>query len=233
MTASQQSPRAADAWVVVPAFNESAAIGGTLADLRRFFSSIVVVDDCSADDTAEIAARAGAHVCRHPVNLGQGAALQTGIDYALARGAEIVITFDADGQHRPEDALAMAEALTRGAADVVLSSRFLGDAPGMPALKRLVLVLAVAFTRLTTGLAVTDTHNGLRAFSRPAATAFRIRQNRMAHASEILAEIARLRLRWIELPAVVRYTDYSIAKGQRLVGATEILKDLLIRKLRS
>src|SRR4051812_386856 len=172
-------------WLVIPAYNEAKVISETLRSARTVFHNIVVVDDCSTDATGPLSLAAGAHVCRHPINLGQGAALQTGIDYALARGAEVIVTFDADGQHQPADARRMVETLDRLGCDVVLASRFRGVAHGISGLRRAVLQLATRYTRLTTGLAVTDTHNGLRAFSRSAAQAVRIRQNRMAHASEI------------------------------------------------
>jgi len=195
------------------------------------FENVVVVDDCSNDDTWSIAARAGAHVCRHPVNLGQGAALQTGIDYALAQGADHIVTFDADGQHRPIDAISMLDTLEREGCDVVLGSRFLGEAEGISQRKRRFLQLATWYTRMTTGLSVTDTHNGLRALSRRAATTIRLEQNRMAHASEILEEIARHRLSYVEVPCKIIYTSYSKAKGQRMSGAFAILFDLYIRRL--
>ena len=221
------------AWIVMAAFNEGPVIENTIRDVRRLFANVVVVDDCSRDSTAILARRAGAHVCRHPVNLGQGAGLQTGIRYALAKGAAYIVTFDADGQHQPEDAKMMVGLLADDRCDIVLSSRFRGSAENIPRKKRWLLAAAIWFTRITTGLPVTDTHNGLRAVSRRAAQALRIRQNRMAHASEILEEIARSKLRWLEVPGTIRYTAYSINKGQKLSGAMEILKDLLFRKLRS
>lgn len=220
-------------WVIIPAYNESQVIASVLRDVKKVFANVVVVDDHSHDSTSDVARNAGAHVCRHPVNLGQGAALQTGIAYALAQGAQVLVTFDADGQHRPEDAARMVDTLIAGDYEVVLSSRFKGGAVGMPAVKRKVLQLATWFTRVTSGLAVTDTHNGLRVMSRAAAERIHIHHNRMAHASEILEEIGRLKLRWTEVPGTVRYTAYSIAKGQRVSGALEILKDLYCRKLRS
>ena len=229
--AGQDSLRKRTAWLVVPAYNEARVISDTLAAARRHFENIIVVDDCSGDETGEIALASGAHVCRHPINLGQGAALQTGIDYALARGAECVVTFDADGQHQPADACRLVETLQREGCDVVLASRFLGNAEGIPPARRLLLKLATLYTRAATGLAVTDTHNGLRAFSRVAARAIRIRQNRMAHASEILELIGELRLRYVEIGCDIKYTDYSRAKGQRMSGAIAILLDLHMRRL--
>lgn len=218
-------------WVVVPAYNESTVIAATVHDLRQCFTDIVVVDDFSADGTGPIALAAGAHLVRHAVNLGQGAALATGIAYALRQGAEAVVTFDADGQHAVADARAMVARLNAGDVDVVLGSRFLGHAPGISTGRRALLRLAVLFTRATTGLAVTDAHNGLRVLSRRAAETIRIRQNRMAHASEILEQIAGRRLRVAEMACTIAYTDYSRAKGQRWTGVFSILGDLLTRRL--
>lgn len=218
-------------WLVVPAFNEGTVVGETIAAARKHFANIVVVDDCSSDQTSDNAFNAGATVCRHPVNLGQGAALQTGIDYALSQGADCIVTFDADGQHRPIDAIGMVDIIARDNLDVVLASRFLGQTVGMRTSKRLLLKLATLYTRATTGLNITDTHNGLRAFSANAARKVRIRQNRMAHASEILELIGKMNLRYVEAPCTIIYTDYSKAKGQRMIGAVSILKDLLVRRM--
>jgi len=218
-------------WLVIPAYNEAKVISDTLRSARAVSRKIVVVDDCSTDATGQLALEAGAHVCRHPINLGQGAALQTGIDHALAQGAEVIVTFDADGQHQPADARRMVETLDQLGCDVVLASRFRGAAEGISGVRRTILRLATWYTRLTTGLAVTDTHNGLRAFSRNAARALRIRQNRMAHASEILEAIGRLKLQYVEVPCTITYTEYSRAKGQRLSGAFAILTDLYLRRL--
>ena len=218
-------------WVICAAYNEAAMIGRVVSELRRAGYRTVVVDDGSADATGPIAAAAGAHVVTHPLNLGQGAALQTGIDYALSRGAEVLVTFDADGQHRVADIRRLVEALARERAAFALGSRFLGEAQDLPPLRRLILRAATVFTRLTTGLRLTDSHNGLRALTRQGAAAIRLRQNRMAHASEILAEIARSRLPYVEVPVSIEYTAYSLAKGQRLSDSVLILLDLLAQGL--
>ena len=218
-------------WVICAAYNEAAMIGRVVSELRRAGYRTVVVDDGSADATGPIAAAAGAHVVTHPLNLGQGAALQTGIDYALSRGAEVLVTFDADGQHRVADIRRLVEALARERAAFALGSRFLGEAQDLPPLRRLILRAATVFTRLTTGLRLTDSHHGLRALTRQGAAAIRLRQNRMAHASEILAEIARSRLPYVEVPVSIEYTAYSLAKGQRLSDSVLILLDLLAQGL--
>jgi glycosyltransferase involved in cell wall biosynthesis len=220
-----------DAWVVIAAYNEGRAIGRVLAELTALPYRVVVVDDGSNDATAGIAAHAGAEVLRHPINLGQGAALQTGIDYALLRGASHLVTFDADGQHRVEDIAALLAALATHDADFALGSRFRGAAVDLPPLRRLMLRAATLFTRATTGLDVTDAHNGLRAMTRRGAARIRLRQNRMAHASEILHQIAASGLRYVEVPVTIQYSRYSLAKGQRASEFLVILLDLFARRL--
>jgi len=221
--------------IVIAAFNEAAVIGRVVALLRAAGWSVVVIDDGSRDATGPQAEAAGATVLRHPVNLGQGAALRTAFAFVLSRtDAEFIVTYDADGQHTPEQVLPMLEPLRDGSADVTLGSRFLqeADAAGIPASRRLLLRAATALARRTTGLALTDTHNGLRGFTRSALQRMVLQQDRMAHASEIQHEIARLRLRYVEVPVRVSYTEYSLAKGQRFLSAVSVLWDLVIAKLR-
>lgn len=218
-------------WVICAAYNEARTIAGVVAELRRAAYQVVVVDDGSSDATRHLAAEAGANVVTHPINLGQGAALQTGIEYALAQGADVLVTFDADGQHRVCDIAQLVEALSHEQADFALGSRFLGQTYNLPWLRRWVLQAATVFTRFTTGLRLTDSHNGLRALTRRGACAIRLRQNRMAHASEIVSEIARSRLPYVEVPVTIEYTAYSLAKGQRLGDSVMILLDLFAREL--
>jgi glycosyltransferase involved in cell wall biosynthesis len=218
-------------WVVVAAYNEATVIARAVGDLPRLGYNVVVVDDGSADGTAAAAAAAGVSVVKHPINLGQGAALQTGIEFALAEGADFVVTFDADGQHRASDIPILIDALTESGADFALGSRFRGQAVALPSTRRLVLKAATWFTRLTTGLAVTDTHNGFRAMTRLGASRIKLRQNRMAHASEVLDQIARSGLKFVEAPVTIEYSAYSLAKGQKLTDSLMILIDLLARRL--
>jgi glycosyltransferase involved in cell wall biosynthesis len=218
-------------WVVIAAYNEAPAIGRALAGLAPLQHRVVVVDDGSTDATAEIAAGAGVEVLRHPINLGQGAALQTGIEYALLRGASHVVTFDADGQHSAEDIAGLLGALSAHNADFALGSRFRGTAVDLPPLRRLMLRAAIWFTRATTGLDVSDAHNGLRAMTRRGAARVRLRQNRMAHASEILHQIAASGLAYVEVPVTIHYTRYSLAKGQRASEFVAIVLDLFTRRL--
>lgn len=218
--------------VVVAAYNEADVIGAVVRELRAECVHVIVVDDGSRDDTAGAARRAGAHVLRHVINRGQGAALQTGIEHALRGGAEVVVTFDADGQHDPADLRALVAPVLSGEYDVVLGSRFLERRAPIPVARRMLLTVGVLFTRIISRVRLSDTHNGLRAFSRSAAEKLTISMDRMAHASEIIDQIRVHRWRYREVPVSIRYTPYSMAKGQRSSQAVRIAIEMLVEKLR-
>lgn len=219
-----------DTWVIIPVYNEDQVIGQVVKDLLPTFPHVVCIDDGSRDKSAAVAAAAGATVIRHPVNLGQGAGLQTGIEYV--RGftpAKYLLTFDADGQHRVEDGLAMVEQAEKENLAIVFGSRFLSSQTQVGWSKRLVLKTAARVTANRTGMKLTDAHNGLRVLRRDAFEQVNLLQNRMAHASEIVAQLAKTGLPWAEHSVYIRYTDYSKAKGQSLLNSINILTELLIK----
>jgi glycosyltransferase involved in cell wall biosynthesis len=219
-------------WIVVPAYNEAERVVRTLASLCARYRNVVLVDDGSGDETRRVALEnSGAWVLRHTLNSGQGAALQTGIDFALQQGAQAIVTFDADGQHGVNDIAKLLKPLREGQADVVLGSRFLGATEGIPRSRWLVLKLAVLFTRVFSRIRVTDTHNGLRALSRTAAQKIRISLNRMAHASEILDQIRIHNLRYQECPVTITYTENTLAKGQSSWNSFRIVAQLIMAKI--
>jgi polyprenyl-phospho-N-acetylgalactosaminyl synthase len=224
-----------DVCIIVPAFNEEQVINDVLRRLVEEDYHVILVDDGSADETYRRALGFRTTVLRHFCNLGQGAALQTGIRYALEKtGAKYIVTFDSDGQHTVEDIHRLLEPLQRGAYDVALGSRFVsgGIAHDIGLLKRLTLQMAVIFTRISTGLEITDTHNGLRAFTAEAAGKIKIAQNRMAHASEILSQIAVRKLRYCEVPVTITYSEYSLSRGQSILNSINILWDIVKGKIR-
>lgn len=223
-----------DACVIIPVFNEATVIGDVLRDLLKDFSNIVCVDDGSHDGSVAAIREVGVTLIEQPHNQGQGAALRTGIEAALEDPAvDYFVTFDADGQHRREDAVRMLEHLRGNDVDVVLGSRFLGAAAqGIPLSKRLVLRAAILFSRLTTGLKLSDTHNGLRVFNRAVAKEMQLECAGMAHASEIIYRIAENRFRYVEMPVTITYTQYSIEKGQSALNGFRILRELIRYRMR-
>ncbi|HKJ13061.1 MAG TPA: glycosyltransferase family 2 protein [Ornithinimicrobium sp.] len=224
------SPTSDDAVLVVPVFNEAAVIAEVVTAARAAFAVVVCVDDGSTDGSAALAQAAGATVVRHPFNLGQGAALQTGVRYVLdATPAAYLVTFDADGQHQVADAVAMARHARQHELAVVFGSRFLDDRTRPGGLRRLLLKSAVWLTNQQTGMRLSDAHNGLRVIRRDAAMRLDLRANRMAHATEIVLQLGRTRLPWQEYPVHVLYTDYSRAKGQSLMNAVNVLLDSILK----
>lgn len=216
---------------IVPAYNEEKIILSVLKELKKEVNEIVIIDDGSKDMTAELAEKEGVSVLKHLINLGQGASLKTGLEFALQKGADIVVTFDADGQHKASEIKKIVKPIIEGECEVVLGSRFLEDKSNIPALRKFILKIATIFSKLSLGLEITDTHNGFRALSRKAASLIDIKQAGMAHASEILQEIKKNNLSFKEVPVTIEYTSYSKGKGQSSLNALKILWDLLIQKL--
>lgn len=222
--------RYADDWLVVPLYNEATVIAEVVTGALGTFPNIVCVDDGSSDGSGAAARAAGATVLTHAANLGQGAALQTGISFVREQpGARVLVTFDADGQHQVQDAAEMVDLIASGETAIVFGSRFLDGRTKPGLLKRTILTFAVWFTKQSTGMRLTDAHNGLRAMTVQAARGVDLQQDRMAHASEIVLQLGRTGLPWREHPVHVLYTDYSRGKGQSMWNSVNILVDLLFK----
>jgi glycosyltransferase involved in cell wall biosynthesis len=221
---------ASEVCVVIPVFNEAEVVGDVVREVLGTYPLVVCVDDGSSDDSAAEVLAAGAVLVRHPINLGQGAALRTGIEYGLTLpSVRYFVTYDADGQHDLEAVKSMLELLVSGEAQIVFGSRFLDRRSEIGTAKRAVLRAAIWYSRTSSGLALTDTHNGQRAFDREVAAALDLQMNGMAHASEVLSIVARHKFRYAELPVHIRYTTYSKSKGQPLINGVNILFDLLLK----
>lgn len=216
---------------IIPAYNESGRVGVAIKDATRFVDRVVVVDDHSTDQTLTEAQEAGAIVLHHVINRGQGAALQTGTDYALnILGADVIVHFDADGQMSGEEIKMLIEPIVNNEADIVLGSRFLDKKTKIPFFRWLVLKGGIIFTMLVSGIKVTDTHNGFRALSRRSASEIKITLDRMAHASEILDLIKEKELRFVERAVTIKYSEETLLKGQSSLGAIAIVKDVIKTK---
>jgi polyprenyl-phospho-N-acetylgalactosaminyl synthase len=221
-------------YVVVSAYNEEKVIGSVITDLQsNGYSRIVIVDDGSQDNTVGVCEDRNVILLKHIVNRGAGAALKTGIDYALTKSVEIIVAFDGDGQHLASEIKCLIESMDKKEAEVVIGSRFLGKkSENMPMRKYVVLFFARIFTFLTTGLAVTDSQSGFRAFSKTAAEKIKMEEDCYAHCSQIIEEIKHLNIKLKEVPVKIRYTDYSIKKGQKLFNGLRIIIRVLVNKLR-
>lgn len=223
-----------DTWLIIPCYNEGQVIQGVIENARAVFPNIVAVNDGSHDDSAYRIHAGGAHLVNHPVNLGQGASIQTGVEYARQQpGARYFVTFDADGQHQVKDVIRMVQRLRTEPLDIIVGTRFgrpKSDHDQVPWIKRLVLQTVVLLSRKTRKLGLTDAHNGLRAFNRRVADELNIRMNGMSHASEIVSQIVDNQWRVSEEPVDILYTEYSMSKGQSLINGVNILADGLLVK---
>lgn len=222
-------------FILIPAFNEASVISKTISDLKKYFNNILVVNDASNDNTLEILNKLEVISITHPINLGQGGAIKTGIEYLLKYSdADIVITFDADGQHSVIDAVKMQDMMKNKNLDIILASRFIDKKHllEIPLLKKWLLINAVKLLSFLSGVDVTDTHNGLKAYRADALRKITFQSDSYSFENEILFEIKKNNLNFQELSSKVIYTEYSKSKGQSILNSTLILEDLVYMLLR-
>lgn len=221
-----------DVAFIIPVYNEESVIEKVINSVMKVCPNVICVNDGSTDNSLQEIKKTKALYVDHPINMGQGAALQTGIEFARTlKEVRYFVTFDADGQHRIEDVKSMLGTIKKERVDMVLGSRFLGSAINMPTIKKIVLKLAIQFSNLTSGIKLTDTHNGLRVFNRHVAETIQITLPDMAHASEILEIMKMNKYTYTEIPVTIEYSDYSKSKGQSIINAVNIAFDTLLRKV--
>lgn len=219
-------------FVVIPAYNEQSVIRDVVSELTAMQFQVVVVDDGSAQDQSPFLKGLPVYFLQHEINLGQGAALQTGIEFAREKGATYIVTFDADGQHNANDIDALIAPLADNSVDFTLGSRFIkGAAHNMTEGRKKTIHIARLINFIFTGLKLSDAYNGMRALNKKAAAAIHIKENGMAHATELLAFIKKNKLRYKEIPVTIRYTDYSKAKGLTVWNGFRIFFDILLNKI--
>lgn len=218
-------------FIVIPAFNEEKTIGRVISGLLTAgYTNIVVIDDCSQDNTYSIASKFPIHLLRHSINRGQGAALQTGIDFSLQNGADIIITFDSDGQHCTEDIPSLLDPIVKKETDIAMGSRFLKGCR-IPFFRKILLKGSILVMFLFYGIRMSDVHNGLRAISKNAAEKIDITCDRMAHASEIIEEMHKHHIKFKEIPVTIRYNEETLKKGHgSYYGAVKVFAGMLLKK---
>jgi len=218
-------------FLVIPAFNEEKSISKVIKGLRRKgYKNIIVVDDASRDNTYKIAKNGHVTVLRHRINRGLGGALGTGIQAALQLGADAIVTFDADGQHKVQDVSRVFKLIKQDKADFAIGSRLVNP-KGMPWIRRVGNWFFNLLTYILFGVWTTDSQSGLRCFNRKAAEVIRLRTNRMEVSSEFIKEVGRNNLRYAEIPIKPVYTEYSMKKGQSHLNGIRILRKLLLRRI--
>lgn len=220
-------------FIVIPAFNEESKIGAVINELKTAgYYNILVINDGSTDKTRETALEAGTEVLDHMVNRGQGAALRTGIEYLKENyNPEIIITFDADGQHQATDLANLIQPILEDEADIALGSRFISNTSSVPFIRKSILKMGILFTVFISSIKLTDTHNGLRALGKKAIEEIKISNRNMEHASDIINEIAKKNLRFKEIPVNILYSNYSLHKGQSSFNFIKMGIKILIRQI--
>ncbi|HRF22791.1 MAG TPA: glycosyltransferase family 2 protein [Chitinophagaceae bacterium] len=221
-----------DVFVVVPAYNEQTVIRDVVSELVDIGYTVVVVDDGSKTSPEPFLKGLPVYFLQHEINMGQGAALQTGIEFAREHHASYIITFDGDGQHNADDIKKLLEPLQTNEADFTLGSRFLkGAAHNMSGARKQTLQIAKFINYIFTGMRLTDAYNGMRALNPKASALVNIRENGMAHATELLTFIKKNKLRFQEVPVNIRYTEYSKNKGLTVWNGFRIFFDILLNKI--
>lgn len=214
---------------LIPAYNEASTIASVLNETRAFVDEVIVVNDGSTDRTAELAQAQGAMVVSHLINRGLGAAIGTGFALAVKRGADVVITLDADGQHDPAEIPSFVAAIERGA-EVVIGTR-MRHRVGMPWYRQIAQVIGNLTTLVLFGAWVSDSQSGYRAFTKSALSKIRIKTNRMEVSSELIAEAKTHQLTLVEVPIKAIYTEYSLSKGQSFFTGIKTLVKLILRRI--
>jgi len=218
--------------VIIPCYNEASVVKDTVADVLDRGYKVIVVDDGSKDNSKKQLSSLPISYLRHRTNMGQGAALQTGIEYAKRKGARYFVTFDADGQHDSKDIAGMIKILIENKSDIVFGSRFLpGSQTNISGARSFVLNVARYVNYLVSGILLSDAYNGLRIFNAKAADLLKITENKMAHATEIQMLVAKNKLSYSEFPTNIQYNEYTKRKGLRNIDGLKIVFEILLFKI--
>jgi len=220
-------------YILIPAYNEDKVIVDTINKIKaEGYNNIIVVDDGSTDNTYLKLQGTNVETIKHMINRGQGASLRTGIEYICEiYDFDVIVTFDADGQHDPRDIKKIIRPILKNSADIVLGSRFLDERTKVPFVRKMILKAGVFFTNIISNIQLTDTHNGLRALGKKAAYSIKISHRGMEHASDIINEIAKHDLKYAEIPVKIVYTEYSVEKGQASFGFIKMGLKIIFNKI--
>lgn len=224
--------RKRDIKIVIPIYNEARAIGGLLDELVKlgWANSVICVDDHSTDNSKDIILKYPVHYMRLIINRGQGGAIRTGNEAAIQMGAKIIVHMDGDHQHKPTEITNLVKPVLSKKYDVALGSR-LKDRKNMPLVRRIANTIGNMITRILFGITVSDSQSGYRAISDKAAKKMVLKTNGMEVCSEIISQIKKQKLRYIEVPITAVYTNYSLSKGQSFFKGIKTMIKLIVNRL--
>ena len=215
-------------YIVIPAFNEATRLPGVLKRILHLgYRHIIVVDDGSDDNTADVAREHNVYVVRHPINLGVGAATQTGIAYALKNGASYIVTLDGDHQHLPEDIEHLLSAIRDSDKDMIIGSRFMKHDNQIPPIRYFYNQIGNIVTFLVTGHYLTDSQSGMKVISRKFAKDTRINCNGFEFCVEMIRNAKRHRYKISEIPISVKYSKDTLQKGQSFLNGVRMIGRLI------
>jgi glycosyltransferase involved in cell wall biosynthesis len=213
---------------VIPAYNEATRVEPVIRGCLQYVQECIVVDDGSSDDTASVAARAGARVIRHAENCGAGAATMTGLDAAKRLNYDVALTIDADGQHDARDIPQLLRVQQEHNADLVIANRF-GGKNAIPAIRRVFNALGNALTFMVTGVLLPDTQCGFKVFGPKALKQVELKMRGFEFCTEIIREAAQYRWKVVSVPSKVMYSEYTLAKGQSFANGVRTAAKILLR----
>ncbi len=210
----------------IPAFNEEENIGGIIAQLSQKYDHVIVCDDGSSDMTATIASSLGAHVIKHEKNQGYGSAIKTIFNEAKKIEGDVLVTFDADGQHQISEIDSIIKPISKNKSDIVIGSRFLGEAKNLPKYRKIGIKTITGLTNIMTGSKITDSQSGFRAYSKKVLKEISPTESGMGISTEILIKASRKKMRIAEIPITITYKDNSHSKEPISHGTSVIMSTL-------
>lgn len=228
-------PITSEIYIILSSYNEEETLEEVVDGLVERGFKVLIIDDGSKDNTPTIAKNLVrkynpmVFYYRHRINVGLGGAIKTGIKAALKRGADIMITFDADGQHNPDDLYNMYPPLQEDKADIVIASRDFSD---MPTGRRFGNTVMNYITYIFQGKMVTDSQSGLRAFTSDTARKLDLKSPQYGISSEIIGEIKRKNLRFMEVPMTTIYDERTIQKGTNTTVGIKIVLEFINETLK-
>ena len=210
----------------IPAFNEEKNIGAIVAKLKKKYDQVIVCDDGSSDMTQIIASSLGAIVVKHPKNLGYGAAIKTIFNEAKKIDGDVLVTFDADGQHQISEIDSVLKPLSENKADIVIGSRFLGSTKDLPKYRKIGIKAITSLTNTVTGSNLSDTQSGFRAYSKKVLNEIFPTESGMGISTEILIKSLKKQMTILEVPITISYDNNSHSQAPISHGASVIMSTI-------